>query len=170
MLEKRRAAIISVIFFLFLVGSASGVSDDPTLGNWVEVIRFEGKDSMQTELFTCDCPEWRIRWEFDPGHFHFFPEMYSFSFTTYPQDEYINYVDSVSQMGNESRSGTSYIHNNGTFFMRIKTGAIDSYTIMVEQNLESIPEFPSWTILPLLLTATLVALVYRKRLHKTSAY
>jgi parallel beta-helix repeat protein len=31
----------------------------------------------------------------------------------------------------------------------------------------TIPEFPSWTILPLLITATLVAILYRKRLHST---
>jgi len=32
----------------------------------------------------------------------------------------------------------------------------------------TIPEFPSWTILPLFLTATLVVAIYRKRLHKTA--
>ena len=31
-----------------------------------------------------------------------------------------------------------------------------------------IPEFPSWTILPLVLTATAVAAIYRKRLTKTA--
>ena len=30
-----------------------------------------------------------------------------------------------------------------------------------------IPEFPSWTILPLLLAATLAAAIYRKKLHRT---
>ncbi len=30
-----------------------------------------------------------------------------------------------------------------------------------------IPEFPSWIILPLLMTSTLVVIVYRKKLHKT---
>ncbi|PVX23090.1 MAG: hypothetical protein CW716_12935 [Candidatus Bathyarchaeum sp.] len=37
----------------------------------------------------------------------------------------------------------------------------DNYPLM-----KTIPEFPSWTILPLLITATLVAIIYRKRLHK----
>jgi hypothetical protein len=30
-----------------------------------------------------------------------------------------------------------------------------------------IPEFPSWTILPLLLAATLTAIIYRKKLYRT---
>jgi hypothetical protein len=30
----------------------------------------------------------------------------------------------------------------------------------------SIPEFPSWTILPLLLATTLTAIIYRKKLHR----
>jgi parallel beta-helix repeat protein len=31
----------------------------------------------------------------------------------------------------------------------------------------TIPEFPSWTILPLLITATLAAILYRRKLHST---
>jgi hypothetical protein len=69
-------------------------------------------------------------------------------------------------MGNE-RSGTSYIHTNGSFLMRIKTGDIDSYTIIVEQNLDSIPEFPSWTPLLIMFVAVMtVALSYKQRLQK----
>ncbi len=33
-------------------------------------------------------------------------------------------------------------------------------------GIDAIPEFPSWAIVPLLLTATLAAIIYRKRLHK----
>jgi len=32
-----------------------------------------------------------------------------------------------------------------------------------------IPEFPSWVILPLLLVATLVVIIYKQRLPKTSS-
>ncbi|MGD2066849.1 MAG: hypothetical protein PVI43_06750, partial [Candidatus Bathyarchaeota archaeon] len=34
---------------------------------------------------------------------------------------------------------------------------------------EAIPEFPSWTLLPLLLAATFLAITYKKKLHKTTA-
>jgi len=34
---------------------------------------------------------------------------------------------------------------------------------------DAIPEFPSWTILPLLITLTFAAIFYKKRLTKTQA-
>jgi hypothetical protein len=43
-----------------------------------------------------------------------------------------------------------------------------TYVWIMKTNLEGvIPEFPAWIILPLLLTSTLVAIIYRKKLHKT---
>ena len=38
---------------------------------------------------------------------------------------------------------------------------------LVKTNAQGIPEFPSWTILPLLLAATVVVIVYRKKLYRT---
>jgi parallel beta-helix repeat protein len=35
---------------------------------------------------------------------------------------------------------------------------------------DAIPEFPSWTLLPLLLAATLLAITYKKKLHKTTIH
>jgi len=44
---------------------------------------------------------------------------------------------------------------------------IDYYPLMNPVNIEMIPEFPSWTILPLFLTATLIGILVRKRLVRT---
>jgi hypothetical protein len=41
--------------------------------------------------------------------------------------------------------------------------SLESYTMIIEQNVESIPEFPSWTILPLIITATLIVAAVRRR-------
>jgi len=45
----------------------------------------------------------------------------------------------------------------------------DNYSAINEKYtpIDYIPEFPSWTILPLLLAATLAAAIYRKKLHRT---
>ena len=46
------------------------------------------------------------------------------------------------------------------------TGAVDFWLIKTDE-FGIIPEFPSWAILPLLLAATLTAIIYRKKLSKT---
>jgi nitrous oxidase accessory protein NosD len=43
----------------------------------------------------------------------------------------------------------------------------DNYPLMSPVAIVVIPEFPTWTILPLLLTATLVAIICKQRLPKT---
>jgi len=37
---------------------------------------------------------------------------------------------------------------------------------LVKTDAQGIPEFPSWTILPLLLVATLVVIIYKQKLPK----
>ncbi|GEM_PF-1653038 len=46
-------------------------------------------------------------------------------------------------------------------------GDADNYPLIEPVEDALIPEFPSWSIIPLLLTATLVAIIYKKRLLKT---
>jgi len=133
--------------------------------NWVEVIRFEGTGGVSEKHFTCDYFEWRIRWEFDPGHWHFFPQYHTFSVATYREGEDMHHVDSIFEMANGSKSGISYIHDNyGKYYMAIRALDIENYTIIIEQNIDSIPEFPSWIILPLLLVTTAAAAAIRKHL------
>ena len=52
--------------------------------------------------------------------------------------------------------------------MTIRTNYIDSYTVIVGQNIDSIPEFPSWIILPLFLVVTLVVIISKKRLFQST--
>jgi hypothetical protein len=77
-------------------------------------------------------------------------------------------VGSVIKSGTEETSGIIYINDiNGTFVMDIVSNA-DSYVIIIEENLEDIPEFPSGAPMLLALIASAVFLaVYRKRLAKT---
>ena len=165
-LVGERKDTIIVLVSLFLLGSMSSVvfaSSD----NWVEVARFEGNESIQTESFTCDHVEWRIRWEYVPS---FQPtESIFFSVFTYPREEGVRgsmYVNSIIDIGSEKRSGTSYVHDyQSTFFMIINVIGTENYTIIVEQDIGSIPEFPSWTPLLIMLVAVVVvAAFYRQKL------
>ena len=44
----------------------------------------------------------------------------------------------------------------------------DSYVILIEENLDAIPEFPSWTVMLVILTLLAVAVaIYKRRLRAT---
>ena len=89
---------------------------------------------------------------------------------TYPimeGDRGSTYVNYILKTGTEDTSGTSNIHDyQGTFYMHIDVGGTESYTIIVEQDLNSIPEFPSWLILPFFLIVTLSGVIIRKKIRK----
>ena len=132
--------------------------------NWSEVVRFTGSGSEHytTDYFTCEHVEWRILWEYVPDPDY--PELAIFNVYTYPEGEEVWFTDCILKTGAENTSGNSYIHNEaGTFYMVINIANTETYTIVVEQDLDSIPEFPSFLILPLFMTATLLVIImYRK--------
>jgi hypothetical protein len=129
--------------------------------NWSEVTRFAGSgtEMYTTDYFTCDHVEWRIRWEYIPDSTSTVFWVY-----TYPQGEDALYINAIWKTGANDTSGISYIHNNkGTFYMKIGVSNTQNYTIIVEQDLDSIPEFPSFLILPLFMITTLLAIIVYKR-------
>ena len=167
-MKSKTLNIISIACLLILpiiaiLSCFSVVSATPA--NWSEVVRFTGSGTEQytTNYFTCDHVEWRIQWSYvpDPNY----PQYTVFSVVTYPQGEDTFYVDFIMKTGGSDTSGTSYIHNNqGTFYSKINVANTQSYTIIIEQDLDSIPEFPSFLILPLFMIATILAvIVYRKK-------
>ena len=176
---KRKVATVGLLVSLFLSGSASVLGFEPFPGNWVEVTRFEGT-GYQTGHFTCENPEWRIKWDLTATHMAFhFPDKLKFSVTTTGQDnshgdyilqcqensyivnkiEPIQFAKSEIEIINENtytlipisnaKSGISIINDHiGSFNIIIESNyLVESYSIIIEQNIDSIPEFPSWTIL-----------------------
>ena len=153
--------------FTVRIEQSTGYIPEPPTDNWVEVTRFIGTEGFTTEAFVCDYPEWRIRWEFDPGHWHF-AVMHTFQVTTYREGESTTYLNRVLEPPNGNLNGVQLLNQSGTFYLEIGTGIIDSYTIIVEENIESIPELPSWTILPLILTITLFSIIIKRKIDYTS--
>jgi hypothetical protein len=157
---------------LYAIDTSPYVSNPtpPSLDNWREVARFSGSGSEKytTDYFICDYEEWRIRWKYVPTTQQ--PDLASFSVFTYPKSEDIRgatYVNQIMKTGTADTNGTSFIHNyQGTFHMYIDVEEIESYTIIIEQNLNSIPEFPSWAILPLLIGGTLIGVIIRNKIKK----
>jgi len=161
---KRRAAFIVLLFCFCLPVFTSGVAFASS-GNWVEVTSFsQGRPWFgNTSSFRCDHVEWRIRWEYVIDE----SMLTAFLFEIRLQD-----TDEI--IGDYSNSGklniTEGIYNitdyEGEFYLFIGTNA-KSYSIIVEQNLESIPEFALWTpTLVALAVLTVAVTIYKRRLRK----
>ena len=143
--------------------------------NWSEVATFTGLGSTEiqnTTSFTISHPEWQIQWEFAPAlNLSAFAVFIVYA---YPQGETQNYAASISSVGGSPTSGTVYVQNRtGIFYMTVQAGTpgILNYTLIVEQDLNSVPEFTPSTILPLALTAALLVtidVVYHKQRSKKS--
>ena len=159
----KRATLVVVLACFLLLMSAPGIvfaSSD----NWVEVATFTGSGGVHsTSHFTVDYVDWRIRWELNlsDGSETASFNAYVFPETSGPSIKEIHYT-----IGTEQTTGIVNIHNHsGSFYIVVQTTNVDNCTLVIEQNIDSIPEFPSWTILSLFLTATSVAIFYGKRMH-----
>jgi len=171
--------------FLFLLGNLSGVAF-PTSGAWVEKGRLTGFSPKfgESPLFTIESNDWRIKWEYVP--YAEYPNLTAFSIhvqthaeveggpilpPSFIEHEDLTYsllVGSIIKSGTKETSGILFINGfNGTFVMDIVSNA-DSYVILIEENLDAIPEFPSWTVMLVILTLLAVAVaIYKRRLRAT---
>jgi hypothetical protein len=141
--------------------------------NWSEVATFTGEGSMEiqnTTYFTISHPEWRIRWtiSIDPQYVL----AAGFFVYVYRQGETQNYVGYIYSIGGSPNNGTAIADNlTGSFYMSVRAGspAILKYTLIVEQDLNSVLEFPQSTFLPWALTTAVlvtIALAYHKQRSK----
>ncbi len=183
-MEKRKPITILLLCLFTPVITVNIVN--ASSGNWVELARLTGYAPKfgESPLFTCEYDEWSVKWEYVP--YAEYPNLTAFSIhvqthaeveggpiipPSFREHEDLTYsltVGSIITSGSEETNGILYINGfNGTFYMDIVSNA-DSYVIIVEQNIEHIPEFPSWAILPLFLTVTMVLAIYKRKLFKTS--
>jgi len=165
---ERRATLVLLLILCLAFSLFSSNIAFASLENWVEVARFNGSREITTDYFTCDHVEWRIRYEFYYDHTHW-PTFPHFRVTVYSHEgNYSEKIDFISVNGTEERNGTVYINSNGEFYLEIvPLNIVTRYAVIVEQNLESsIPEFPSWIILPLFVMATIAVVIYRNRLRR----
>ena len=126
--------------------------------NWVEVTRFSGDriGISRTESFSCEHDEWRIRWEYVPNVDS------NWSVLNIYVNDLNKRIDSVVNTDSEITNGILYINDNyGTYYLDLISN-VPSYLIIVEQNLESIPEFPSGFIFVFILIASLTIVLTKK--------
>ncbi len=162
--RKIKVITIGLLFFLLCIPVFSIDNVFGTSQSWEEVTRFDRIGSWfgNTTAFTIYHNNWRIRWEYEMAD----PNLTAFFFDVKIQD-----TDVI--IANYSNSGkldiTQGILNitgyEGDFYLFVGNNA-NSYSIIVEQDMESIPEFPSWIILPFFIVATLAVMIGKNKLRK----
>ena len=154
--------LLIVLFCLSLSVSTLSVACASS-ENWVEVIRFTGSESTKTEPFTIEHVEWRIRWNYSHPFMMHNPVAHAFVINILEHSPK-KHIISIGEWNPTSENGT-WVHNeNGAFYLEIWSISIDEYSIIIEQNIDSVPEFPLWTLLSLFLITSLMVMLVRHKI------
>lgn len=162
---KRNGIILAVVLATIIlpIGRARG-----SPSNWTEVTRFtgSGSETYTTTYFNCTHAEWRINWTYTPNLAY--PNLTMFAIYAYPKGENNSFVGSIIKTGSTNTNGTTYIHNTqGTFYLEISVANTENYTIIIEQDIDSVPEFPLGPVLVLLAATLFIAILARRGLSLT---
>jgi hypothetical protein len=165
---EKKTVVSLLIIGLLLLTFIPGVFASSK--NWVEVDRFSGGSWIGgTRFFLIDHVEWRIRWSWKKSFGLSLNEPIFFRFNVLDfRDEHVELVDA-----DHKTNGTVYLFQKRQcfYYLYIIGINLENYTIIIEQNIDSIPEFPSWLILPIFLVTTLSVIAVRKnclKAHKES--
>lgn len=133
---------------------------------WVEVARWSEEAFPEPKEFTtgnlvCNHVEWRIRWIYTAVGSYPYESLLLIEIYEQGNPESIGLI---YKSGYISRSGIKNIHNNsGTFYLDITLVNIEECTIIVEQDVDSIPEFtPATLIIGLIMVSTLAVALSKK--------
>ncbi|MBN2259204.1 MAG: hypothetical protein JW702_01515 [Clostridiales bacterium] len=135
--------------------------------NWVPVATLTGPGGISsTDTFTVEHNDWRILWAVELDNETEWPllQAYIFRQTGFKGSE--QRVGSIQMFVNEQTSGILKVYNqSGTFYIDVNA-SIENYTIVVEQNIDSIPEFSSIIFVPILLVSAVIGIIIRIRLKR----
>lgn len=149
---------LTIVILLGVVNLAYAES-----ANWVQTAKFTGFSSKHTEYFTTGYAEWRMNWTYTPDRLY--PQTANFSVTIYDNED--RQYDTVTQMGNTTTAGTTYVYNHtGTFYLAISVSNVEDYAMIIEQNTNSIPEYRD-IVIPLILASTALILLHKRSRKST---
>jgi hypothetical protein len=132
---------------------------------WVQVTTFTGATTMNTDYFIVNCTEWRLNWSYMPS---VGIEQYA-GFYVSAHEKNGDMPIYIYQSGNTTLSGVSYAHNaNGTFYLSINVANLASYTIIIEEDFDTvIPEYSNIILIAILALTVVVAIVCKKQTLST---
>ena len=125
---------------------------------WVEVTRQSGSafpDPAEFSMqFECNHIEWKIKWSYDAVG-----SPWESLLLIQKNGDLIVYSD-----GYISKSGVRYIHNEaGNFSLGITCLNIYEYTIIIEQDIDSIPEFTPVALIIALIAVSIFVVALSKK-------
>jgi len=129
---------------------------------WVEVVRFNGTIWPEyTERFRIDCFDWRINWSITPKT----------SDTIVPLKFRLDVKNATGYiveffLASFQIFGTLNMNQTGEYYLYIDPMHAEDYSIIIEQNMDSIPEFPSWIVLPLFVLVTVTIIFVRNKVQR----
>ncbi len=135
--------------------------------NWLQVATLTGQGGISsTDTFTVEHNDWRILWEVELDNETEWPLLQAYIFPQTESNGSEQRVGIIQMFVNEQTSGILKVYKqSGSFYINVDAN-IKNYTIIVEQNINSIPEFPSWAILPILMVGSFSIIVLKKKRFK----
>ena len=134
--------------------------------NWVQVATLTGQGgSSTTDTFTVENNDWRILWDVELDDETQWPMLQAYVFPYAEIKGSEPYVTSIEKLVHEQTSGVLRIYNqSGSFYIDVNA-SVENYRIVVQQNVDSIPEFPSWTILPFILAIGVSSILVKRKIR-----
>jgi hypothetical protein len=157
-----KAFVLSLIL-CFLVSAFSVSVAFASSSNWVEVVTFHNIVGFwATSRFNVFHDDWRIKWEIYPSNGSESPSLKVLVY----HDMGHQGIENISSLTTHETTGILNIYNaSGKFFLAFwATNTNSSSILIIEQNTDSIPEFPSWIILLLVLTVTLFSVIIKRNM------
>ena len=91
------------------------------------------------------------------------PTSAGFALYVYPRNDNVS-IASILQMGNTTTSGTTYIHNQqGEFYLRFGVANLENYTVVIEQDTASVPEFSLMFLMLMIAIGIVTAMTLARR-------
>jgi hypothetical protein len=157
LLGDRRLTLIIVLVLIFVLASLPNIAP-VNAEEWAEVAKWT--EPVTGSRFNCNHVNWEVHWNFK--------DIAIGSTWT------IEIID-IDALGNNftffetgvgsfvSINSGQYTHNqSGRYQITINVQRINDFEVFVRQDIDSIPEFPSWLFLPLFIIAIL-ALIFKRR-------
>lgn len=162
---KQTAALLTLLGSILLSSILSVAFAESQ--NWVEVVTFNEDQPRfgETNSFAIEHTEWRVLWEYEIDE----PNLTAFFFDVKNNDTHQlvgNYSNTVNL--NITQGIYNITGPTGAFYLDLGSNGL-SYSITIEQNIDSVPEFSSWIILPVTFTAALFVVIFKKRHHQLNS-